>query len=125
MMVAVVGNRDVAEDAMALELLPELQSLFPKIGFKVLDSNEEWVFASGAFVLDVVKGIERVTMFSDLASFSPPPHITLHDFDAFSHLQLLKKLGKLPDDIKIIGIPQRGNPQSIAKEVEACLKSLD
>ena len=60
-------------------------------------------------------------MFSDLASFSPPPHITLHDFDAFSHLQLLKKLGKLPDDIKIIGIPPTISKQEALREVGAII----
>lgn len=104
MNIFIIGNRDLAFDSLPLRILPKLKKRFPKISFKIKDPNEEWDASKELTIIDTVKGIKEVQVFSNLDSFIPSPTVTLHNFDAFTQLKLLEKLGKL-SKIKIIGIP--------------------
>jgi hypothetical protein len=100
----VFGNPDLEIDSLPLRLLPSLKKTFPKIEFRVLDSNEEWQVPEDLVILDTAMGVKEITIFDDLKKFESTPRVSLHDFDALTNLRLLQKLGKLKK-IKIIGLP--------------------
>lgn len=91
-------------DSLPVQLVPKLQELFPDIAFTVLDPNEEWDVERDMVIIDTVVGIEKVTVFESLEAFSKTPRVTCHDFDAYTNLQFLKKLGTI-DSTYIIGMP--------------------
>ena len=104
MIVYVFGNPDLPADSLPLRILPELEKNFPRVQFRVKDPNEEWDVPEELVVIDTVQGVNKVTVFNDLARFIAAPRVTMHDFDALANLRYLQKLGKLKK-IKIIGVP--------------------
>ena len=102
----VFGNLDLVMDSLPLKMLPELRKKFPQIEFVVQDPNEEWGVPENLVVLDTAVGIKEVMVFDDLEKFTPPPRVSMHDFDALTNLRYLKKLGKLKS-VKIIAVPAR------------------
>lgn len=109
----VFGNPDLEVDALPVQLLPELRKEFVDVSFEVLDPNEEWDVPKHMNIIDTVVGIDEVTVFEDLNTFIQTPKMTCHDFDAYSNLQFLKKLGKI-ESVYIIGIPS-GIPKAQVK----------
>lgn len=100
----IFGNENLDSDSLPFKILPALKKHFPKFEFEIKDPNEE-LDLDGACILDTVDGITKTTLFSDLESFAPfRPRLTMHDFDLYTHLALLKKTGRL-GSVKIIGIP--------------------
>lgn len=105
MIIYVFGNPDLKFDSLPIKILPELQKKFPNIKFKIKDPNEEWDFSeSHLCVIDTVIGIKKVAVFNDISVFEKKPAISLHDFDLYANLILMKKLGKFTGCI-IIGVP--------------------
>lgn len=100
----VFGNPDLEVDALPVQLLPKLRKHFPHVSFEILDPNEEWDVPRDMVVIDTVIGITNPTVFEDLDTFMQTPRVTCHDFDAYTNLQFLKKLGKI-DSVRIIGLP--------------------
>ncbi len=105
MTVYIFGNEDIMADSLPVRILPELRKRCSGIDFLVKDPNEDFELPESVVIIDVVAGPKKAHIFDSLDDFQAPPHLTLHDFDLFSYLQLLKKVGKLPQKIKIIGIP--------------------
>ena len=105
MTVFIFGNQDVEGDFLPLKILPELRKRCPGVDFLAKDPNEDFELPEGTVIIDVVAGLKEIRVFDSLEDFEAPPRMTLHDFDLFGHLQLLKKLGKPPSKIKIIGVP--------------------
>jgi len=118
--VYVFGNPDPPADSLPLKFFPELEKRFPQIRFEIKDPNEEWDALEELTVIDTVAGIKTVTVFDDLAAFAAAPRVTMHDFDAFTNLRYLQKLGKLKK-ITVIGVPQEISENealvSVASEV--------
>lgn len=104
MIIFVFGNPDVSEDALPLKILPRLRERFSDIHFISIDPNEEWDVPEEMVVIDTVMGIEKVTIFHDLAKFVSAPRVTMHDFDALAQLRYLQKLGKIKK-VTVIGVP--------------------
>ena len=104
MTVFVFGNADLVADSLPLKLLPKLRKKFPNIDFQVRDPNEEWGDVENITIIDTVIGIENITVFDNLKVFVRAPRMTTHDFDAYTNLLMLEKLGKIKK-IKIIGVP--------------------
>ncbi|MEK7576300.1 MAG: hypothetical protein AAB482_01260 [Patescibacteria group bacterium] len=104
MNVFVFGNPDIEEDSLPLRILPHLQKEFSNIVFETLDPNEDWNIPENLVIIDTVVGIKDVTALDSLDAFESAPRVSLHDFDAYTNLRLLQKLGKLKK-IKIIGVP--------------------
>jgi hypothetical protein len=121
MIVFVFGNQDIDVDSLSLKILPELRKKIPEISFLVRDPNEDFELPENTTIIDVVAGLKKVRVFNSLDNFQAPPQVTLHDFDLFSHLQLLKKLGKLPSKIKIIGLPPTISEEEALNSVTAIL----
>ena len=115
----VFGNEYLKEDSFATEVAEYVDAEIVSCR-----SPDELLDAEGPVrILDVVKDAESVRLITP-ERVKAQGMLSLHDFDLGFFLKLMKEMG-MEKEIKIIGIPQRGNPQSIAKEVEACLKSLD
>jgi hypothetical protein len=123
MTIYVFGNPDLPADSLPLQILPELTKQFPHLQFEIKDPNEEWGSSETLTAIDAVKGIERVSVFDDLAKFSAAPRLTLHDFDALANLLYLQKLGKLKK-IKIIGVPAEMRPDEALASVAAELNKI-
>lgn len=118
----IFGNTDLPQDALPLQLLPELQKEFPHDRFVVRDPNEEWVLPNQLIIIDTVVGLKHVRVFHDLTSFKASPRVTMHDFDAFTNLLWLEKMHKLPP-LTIIGVPAKNNG-TINSELVAALRQL-
>ncbi|MDP2933622.1 MAG: hypothetical protein Q8N81_05855 [bacterium] len=104
MKIFVFGNPDLSADSLPLRILPQLVKQWPQIEFVVADPNEEWEVPENLILIDTVQGLSAITEFTNLDDFVRPPKITMHDFDAYTNLRYLQKLGKLKK-IKIIGLP--------------------
>lgn len=104
MKIFVFGNEDLEMDSLPVRMVPEFQRAFPEHKFILQDPNEEWDTSEPFFVIDTVVGLAEPQLFDSLDAFVTRPRMSMHDFDAFSNLRFLQKLGKLPA-IKIIGLP--------------------
>lgn len=120
MQIFVFGNPDIQKDSLPLKILPALREKFPAVDFRTKDPNEDFELPEGAVIIDAVAGLTAPRVFSSLDEFAPPPHVTLHDFDLWSHLRLLEKLGKLPERLRIIGLP----PEISEKKAIDCLANF-
>lgn len=119
----IFGNPNLAMDALPITLIPELEKQYPQHSFTVLDPNEEWDVPRDMYIIDTVVGIKTVTTFTDLHAFLDGPKVTCHDFDAYTNLKFLKKLGKI-DSTTIIGIPG-GHPEDrVKKELYKAIELL-
>src|SRR3990167_4102080 len=120
--ILIFGNQELEFDSLPLRVLPELKRLFPKIRFEIKDPNEEFEIPEELTIIDTVRGIEEVKIFSDLKNFTNHPHISLHDFDLWSQLKFLQKLGKLKK-IKIIGVPADIPEKEALEKISAIINS--
>lgn len=101
----VFGNPDLTEDAVPIQLLPRLRSDFPKHQFVHQDPLDEWDMPDRLYIIDTIQGINAVTIFTSIDAFQEAPHVTMHDFDLVTQLQFMQKLGKLPWELVIFGVP--------------------
>ena len=122
MTILIFGKPDLLQDSVPLKILPRLSKQFPKIEFKVIDPNEDWSIPEDITVIDTVINIKEPKIFSDIESFSLPPRLTMHDFDALTNMKYLKKIGKIKK-IKIIGIPPEMPEDTVLEFLTATLRS--
>lgn len=115
----IFGNPDLKFDSLPLRILPELKNKLPKIDFEIKDPNEEWELEEFVIV-DTIAGINKPAIFEGLENFSAPPRISVHDFDAYSNMKYLQKLGKIKK-VKIIGLPMKISKK---KAIEFVVKTL-
>ena len=123
MKVYVLGNPLVAADSLPLKLLPKLRNALPDIEFIETDPTENFIPEANSIIVDTVLGITKVTRFNSIDEFEILRSVTAHDYDLSLHLQLLKKLGKLKE-VKIIGIPVKGNQQIALKKSISVILNL-
>jgi len=122
------GNPVVRGDELALSLIEPLSRAFPEHEFAEgnVDELGELARERELVLIDVVKGIGRVTVFEDVDAFAEAPRITMHDADLGTELKLLEKaemLGK----IRVIGIPwgypEKKALQEVEREVEKIISA--
>ena len=104
MKIYIFGNKDVEMDSLPVRLMGKVQEEFPEVTCEHLDPNEDIDTTEPFIIIDTVVGLEKIMLFTSLKDFVPPPNFTCHDFDVFSNMRLLEKLGMLPE-YRIIGIP--------------------
>lgn len=121
MTVYVFGNPDLPQDALPIRILDQLRQRFPNVHFEEKDPNEEWALPEHLIVVDTVHGIENVTVFNGLESFTSSPRVSMHDFDALTQLRFMQKLGKL-GEVTVIGIPPSMDEDTALREVVAILE---
>jgi len=105
MNVYIFGNSIVPEDNQSVKLLPDLKANFPKIHFIHADPTGNWWKGDkNLVIIDTVQGIDQVTVFTSFKELQASESLTVHDYDLYMDLKLMKKLGKI-ESFKIIGIP--------------------
>ncbi|MDD5251294.1 MAG: hypothetical protein PHT12_01500 [Patescibacteria group bacterium] len=101
----IFGNPDLQLDSLPLHLLPDLCAARPDIEFVEKDPNEEWGdLPADLTVIDTVVGISEPRVFDGLDDFLAAPRLSMHDFDAYTNLRLLQKLGHLKS-VRVLGLP--------------------
>jgi len=104
--ILVFGNPLVPSDSLALRILPALRKKFPQIDFIELDGIDDLQdYGRDLVILDVAKGIRKVSIVKDLDDLELPRVISMHDFDLSWNLKILKKAGMI-DSVRIIAVPQ-------------------
>lgn len=117
----VFGNEYLKEDNLAIEISKELKLNIDIERCYSVDNIFNYYNYERIFVLDVVKNIDKVTLIKNIDKIKEHKLFSLHDFDLGFFLKLMKELGNLKE-IKIIGIPQKGNKELIKNDVLNIIK---
>jgi Ni,Fe-hydrogenase maturation factor len=103
--ILVFGNPLVEVDSLAINLIPKLKKEFPEINFLHVDPTESLEeFGSNLTIIDVIQGINKPLIITDINKLILPNAKSMHDFDLSYNLKLLMKFGKIKS-IKILGLP--------------------
>lgn len=104
MKISVFGNADLKEDSAALKLIPYLKKKYPKAEIKIEDPGEGLRPADDWLIVDVCRGINKITEFDDLDRFAAARRISVHDYELATELKLLQKLGKIKR-LRVLAVP--------------------
>ena len=117
------GNEFLKEDSLAKELADEIT--IEGVKFIKCNSPDEILDKDldKVVILDVVKDLDKVILFDDIDKIKERKLYSMHDFDLGFFLKLMKKTKQITT-IKIIGIPQNGEKDSIKKEIIKSLNNL-
>jgi len=117
--VLVFGNTDLKEDCLA-KVIAKKRDIDNKgeYTFVFCDKPDDILSYLGSdfYILDVVKNLHDVKLFTNVDDFKSVCTVTVHDFDLSTFLKILKETGLLKA-VKIIGIPQVGDAVLIKKKV--------
>lgn len=120
----VYGNADLEVDSLPIRILPQLSRTRPDWEFVFRDPLDEWDDVPNPLVIiDTVRGLQAVQVFTDLTPFADAPRVSLHDLDLLAHLQLLQKLGKLKT-LTLIGVPPSLMPDQAVTQISAALPAI-
>lgn len=118
------GNPHIKGDSIAIELAKELKvTNFEFIISMYPDEIYNYKNVDEIYLMDVVKGLDKVTLITDLNQLKIKQPISLHDFDLGFVLKLMKATGQLKS-IKIIGLPLGVNKEEIKSQVEELLSRV-
>ena len=122
----VFGNLDLRIDSLPLHLVEHLAPDLPNIEFKIKNPLEEWddMPQDELIILDTIINISGVKIFDKIEDFSLAPSFTMHDFDLLSQLNFLKKLGKLPPKIKIVGLGPTIDEKEALEKLRTIFQSI-
>jgi Ni,Fe-hydrogenase maturation factor len=111
------GNEFIKEDCLAKEIADEIS--IPDVEFIKSDSLNDVICNKdcNVFILDVVRNSNKVIMINDIDQLKEHKLVSLHDFDLAFFLKLMKGLGNI-HEVKIIGIPQKGDKNEIIYEIK-------
>lgn len=105
MNVYVFGNRDLDFDNIAIKIAEGLIGKIENIEFIFMDSADDFSPTEDfPIILDVAKGIDKVSIIEDIKNIGSSPLVGMHDFDLAFTLKFLIKLKKI-HGFKIIAIP--------------------
>ena len=126
MKIFVFGNPIVKQDSLPIKYLPRLKESFPDIEFILADPTESWTRnEQSIIIIDTVIGLDNAALFESLDSFEKQgKQITPHDYDLYTDLKLLKKLGKIKQ-VMIIGIPANGRLEDLKKAIARVKKGIE
>lgn len=116
-----LGNVLEEKDATIPRLLSELQAIRPDDNFVLTDPTELDELNDQPIFIDTVIGIEQVEVFTSINGFTPPPRITVHDYDLYHNLSLMKKLHKI-SEFKIIGVPPQPITPALVQQIASLLE---
>jgi Ni,Fe-hydrogenase maturation factor len=115
--ILIFGNPYLKDDNLAVKVGKKLGTEGYKVVFcsspdDLLNHNLD-----SSVILDVAKGIDKLTLFDDIDSLEFSVIFSLHDFDLSYFLKLLKATGKLKK-ANIIGIPQGYSDKKAISELK-------
>lgn len=114
------GNEFISIDSLAKQIVSDIErdNIFPDVEFIYAITPEELFAESGKniYIIDVVSNIKSVLLIEDIDYLTTLDIKTLHDFDLAYFLKIMKKIGQI-SEVKIIGIPQKGDLRLIKKDV--------
>jgi Ni,Fe-hydrogenase maturation factor len=118
------GNPDLSEDSLSLEIAKELS--IP--GFEFIHSTKpdilfNYIGNDSLYIMDMVYGIDKVTLITDLDKLKLEHSVSAHDLDLGFFLKLMQATGKL-NTINIIGLPRAREKQEIKAQVRELLTSI-
>lgn len=128
MKILCLGNEFIKEDSFA----KSVGSLLEREGFEIVNIKDSFELLNylpahpptegkeGIVILDVVSGINQVKELN-VDDLKVGSITTAHDFDAGFFLKLLSDGGESGKNIKIIGIPMKGDVERISGEVKELL----
>lgn len=111
----VFGNEFLEEDRKARELSSMLEGfnvVHCRSPDELLECEEDEIL-----ILDVVSGIKKPMIITDIEQIKTTKMLSLHDFDLGFFLKLMKEMG-MDKKIKIIGIPPSGDLKKIKEEIK-------
>ncbi|MFH1642470.1 MAG: hypothetical protein ABIC04_06245 [Nanoarchaeota archaeon] len=117
------GNEFLKEDSLAKEIAGELE--ITGIEFINCESPEDIFQEKGDIViLDVIEGIDKVIIIEDMDQLKDNNITTLHDFDLSFFLKLMKSMDQI-GNVRIIGIPIKGDKKIIKKQILKILQPVN
>lgn len=119
----ILGNYLLKSDNLPIKLTPYLKKLFPELTFVHYDPTEDIISKKNIVVMDTVLGINEIKVFNDLSNFLLSPRNTVHDYDLFLNLSLMKKTGRIKD-FTIIGIPPKMKIKKAIEELNKIFKNI-
>jgi hypothetical protein len=117
------GNPLFSKDNTILTNLPFLQKNFPNIEFIEADPNENLDFEGKTWIMDVVKGIEKMQIISDPKVILKKIY-TPHDYDLGFDLVLAEKTGK-KREINLIAVPYGLPKEKVKRELHELLRTIN
>lgn len=102
------GNPFIPEDSLAIRIADHFQkNPVRNVKFvKCVAPDEVMEYSDKEFfILDLIEGIDEVTLIDGVDGLSNEPKATAHDFDLGFFLRMMKQMGHL-DKVRIIGIPK-------------------
>ncbi len=114
----IFGNPYLEFDSLAIKVAKNLEG---NKSIKIIYCNSPEILIESEeneiIILDVIKGISKISIITDISQIKTRKLTTMHDFDLGFFLHLMKELG-INKKIKIIGVPESGDIEEISKEVE-------
>lgn len=114
------GNPLVKEDSLPLEIIPELKKKFPNIDFIPAESPDDIEDENEINIIDMVDGIENVSLITDMDAICDNRRCSMHDFDLGMTLKIMKKMGRIRK-INIFAIPIHCKKREAIREIEKLL----
>lgn len=108
----VFGNEYLEDDSMARRVAVHLNN----VELVHCRSPEQLFGEENINILDVVKGVDKPIIITNISQLKTRNILSLHDFDLGFFLNLLKEMGQEPK-IKIFGLPDKGDPIGFASWV--------
>ena len=107
--ILIFGNLLVAQDSLAINLMPKLQKQFPEFDFFHLDPTENLEeYGKDLRIIDVVQGIKKPIIITNSDKLKTEKITSMHDFDLAYNLKLLMQTGKIKS-VRILGLPLEMN----------------
>lgn len=117
------GSEGMEGDDLAFAVCQELVGYSDDIQFVKCDTPMDILGYAGGkdlYILDSIKGIDKVSLFESVDKFRRTKSVTVHDNDLGLMLKVLIEMKMLPD-VRIIGIPIGSNAESVVGEVRRIL----
>jgi hypothetical protein len=114
------GNEFLENDRLAKDIGKEIRN----VEVKLLDSPEQIMDYLGnkIYILDVVKGIKKITVIRDTDSLKERNISTLHDLDLGFFLKVIGALEKKMD-LTIIGLPMKYDLLKACEEIQKIMSN--
>lgn len=126
MKIFVFGNEILKQDSGAKEISRLLSKIIQGVEFIECNSPTDMMICKEhtPIILDVVQGIQKVTLIKSIDELGTFKSSTAHDMDLGFMLKLYKELGTIKDAI-IIGVPMNVKKEELSYIIEEIKKIIE